>query len=119
MEKANFICTKCPMGCNLTVSNINDNISVEGNTCKVGEKYGISEYTNPVRTITTSIKCKTSSGVKMISVKTNDDIPKSKLFECLAEIKKIELTNDNIVIGDILIQNILNLGVDVVVTRNC
>ncbi len=118
MKKANFICTKCPLGCNLNINVNGEEITVEGNTCKAGEKYGISEYTNPQRTITTSIKCKTDEGVKIISVKTSDDIPKDKLFQCLEEIKKIQISSNNIKVGDILLENILDLGVNIVATRN-
>ncbi len=118
MKKNNFICTKCPMGCNLTISVNGKNIIVKGNTCKAGEKYGVSEYTNPLRTITTSIQCKTNEGIKVLSVKTSNDIPKGKIFECLDEIKKIELYTNNVKVGDILVENILDLGVDIVATRN-
>ncbi len=118
MEKTEFICTKCPMGCMLHLTINNDEITVTGNTCKIGEKYGISEYTNPVRTITTSVLCNTATGVKMVSVKTNDDVPKSKLDECLAEIKKITLNKEKVSIGDVIIENILGLGVNVVATRS-
>ncbi len=118
MKNTDFICTKCPMGCMLHLTVNNDEITVTGNTCKLGEKYGINEYTNPVRTITTSVKCNTPTGVKMISVKTNDDVPKSKLDECLKEIKKVSLKQEKVSIGDIIIENILGLGIDVVATRS-
>ncbi len=119
MKNADFICTKCPMGCMLHLTINNDEITVTGNTCKMGEKYGINEYTNPVRTITTSVLCNTPVGAKMISVKTNDDVPKSKLNECLCEIKKVTLEQEKVNIGDVIIKNILGLGVDVVATRSC
>ncbi len=118
MKNAEFICTKCPMGCNLYLTISDEEIVVQGNTCKVGEKYGISEYRNPVRTLTTSIMCLTSTGNKMISVKTSEEIPKDKLFECLEEIKKVKITCNHISIGDIILKNILNLGVDIVATRS-
>ncbi len=118
MKNTDFICTKCPMGCMLHLEVKGEDITVTGNTCKMGEKYGINEYTNPVRTITTSVRCNTSKGIKMVSVKTNDDVPKNKLNECLEEIKKVSLKQEKVMTGDVIIQNILNLGVDVVATRS-
>ncbi len=116
-EQKNFVCISCPMGCRLTVEKCGNNIKVSGNTCKLGEKYAINEYTNPVRTITTSIKVKTNSGIKMISVKTNKEVPKSSIFDCIEEIKKLVPIQSEIKCGDVLIKNILNLGVDIVATR--
>lgn len=120
-KNTEFICTKCPMGCMLNLKINGEEIIVTGNTCKIGEKYGINEYKNPLRTITTSIKCNSNNGFKMISVKTTDDISKTLLNDCLKEIKKINLhlkDNENIKVGDVIIHNILNLNVDVVATRN-
>ncbi len=118
MKNVNITCTKCPMGCKLTLTINGDDIKVEGNSCKIGEKYGVSEYTNPVRTITTSIKVKTSDGIKMISVKSSDDVPKGKVFECIEEIKKLEISADKMNVGDVLIKNILGFDADIVATRS-
>ncbi len=117
MKDTEFICTKCPVGCQLQLNINGSEITVSGNTCKIGEKYGISEYTNPVRTITTSVKLMTNNGVKMISVKTNKEVPKGEVFNCLKEIKSVTLKQDIVNIGDILLENILGLGVDLVATR--
>lgn len=112
-----FVCISCPMGCMLNVSNSGNSISVTGNTCKRGEIYAINEYTNPLRTITTSIKMITKNGTQIISVKTNSEVPKNKIFDCLEEIKKIRIDEKNIKTGDVIIQNILGLESDIVATR--
>ena len=49
MEK-NLICIKCPMGCKLSIENINGSFVVKGNVCNKGKEYGIKEITNPTRT---------------------------------------------------------------------
>lgn len=118
MEKLNLTCTKCPMGCLLTLEVDGDNITVSGNNCNIGAKYGVNEYTNPVRTITTSVKVQTPNGDKMISVKSSDEVPKAKVFECLEEIKKATINKDEVNVGDVLIQNILGLDIDIIATRN-
>ena len=50
-------CIICPKGCNIKVE-VEDGkvISVEGNTCKRGYDYAFSEVTNPVRTLTSTIR---------------------------------------------------------------
>ncbi len=118
MRNVNLTCTKCPMGCKLTLTIDGDNIKIEGNNCKIGEKYGISEYSNPVRTITTSVKVKTTDGIKMISVKSSSDVPKGKVFECIKEVKKLHIEKDEINVGDVLIKNILGLDADIVATKS-
>ncbi len=115
--KKEFICISCPMGCMLTVTDCENNIKVEGNTCKLGVKYAINEYSNPVRTITTSVKMKTKNGIEMISVKTSKEVSKTYIFKCLEEVKKLELEEQKINVGDVLIKDILNQGADIVATR--
>ncbi len=112
-----FVCISCPMGCMLNVTNCGNSLEVTGNTCKRGEIYAINEYTNPVRTITTSIKINTKNGSKMISVKTDKEVPKTEIFNCLETIKKLSLEEENVKIGDVLIENINNFGVNIIATR--
>ncbi len=112
-----FVCISCPMGCMLTVIDDNQNIEVKGNTCKLGLKYGINEYKNPLRTITTSIEMIKGSKIEMVSVKTSKEVPKTDMFNCLEEIKKLKLEERTIEVGDVLIKNILNLDVDIIATR--
>ncbi len=118
MVKQDFVCTKCPMGCGLTVEDFNGIIKVTGNSCNIGKTYGENEYKNPVRIITTSMKIDTPKGIKIISVKTNGEIPKSEVSKCLGIIKNCSLSKRAINIGDVLISNINNLNVDIVATRN-
>lgn len=118
MKEENLICTKCPVGCMLSLKINGENIDVSGNNCKIGERYGVSEYTNPVRIITTSVRMNTVNGIKIISVKTDKEVPKKRVFDCLDEIKKISLNQDNIKIGEIVLKNVLNLNIDFIATRN-
>ena len=53
--KKNLTCIVCPIGCSLEVEIENNNVvSVKGNTCPRGEKYAISECSNPERMVTTT-----------------------------------------------------------------
>ena len=112
-----LICINCPLGCHLTIDDTDkNNIIVTGNTCPRGKKYGIDEVTNPKRMVTSSVKV-LNGDQEVVSVKTKETIPKALIFDSLNELKKITLTAP-VNIGDIVIKNILNTGVDVVATKN-
>lgn len=108
-----FTCIVCPRGCRLT---IDDNMNVTGNTCPRGKEYAISEVTNPVRTITSSVRVINREDL-LVSVKTNGAIPKGKIFQVMEEINKVGVKAP-CRIGQVVIPNVLNLGVDIVITKN-
>ena len=116
METRNLTCIGCPMGCALTVTMDGENITVAGNTCPVGEKYAKKEVTNPTRVVTSSVRVN-GADIARVSVKTASDIPKNKIFDCMAEIMKIEV-NAPVSIGDVIIENCAGTGVSVVATKN-
>ena len=112
-----FVCITCPMGCHLKVNDEDkNNIIVNGNTCPRGRIYGINEVTNPKRMITSSVKV--NNGIDLVvSVKTKEAIDKSLIFDVLNELKDVSV-DAPIKIGDVIINNVLNNGVDIVATRN-
>lgn len=116
MEKRELICISCPMGCRMTVSINNGNIDVTGNTCKRGEIYAKKEVTDPRRVVTSTVKVKDGEFAR-VSVKTETDIPKGKIFDCMDEILKTEITAP-VKIGEVIISNCAGTGVAVVATRN-
>ena len=78
---------------------------VTGNSCPRGEKYAIAELTNPTRVVTSSIRV-TNRPFTLVSVKTDEPIPKDKMFEVMREID--ELTVEAPVhIGQIVKENVL------------
>lgn len=109
-----LICICCPMGCHLSVDI--ENKKVNGNTCKRGEVYGLNEVINPVRVITSTVKIKSAS-LPVLPVKTNGAIPKGLNFEAMKLISSITVLAP-IKLGDIIIKNILNTGIDLVATRS-
>lgn len=113
MEKE-LICISCPMGCHLTV-NI-DEKKVTGNTCKRGEIYGLNEVINPVRVITSTVKIE-NAHLPVLPVKTNGAIPKNLNFEAIKAINEVTVKAP-IKVGDIVIENILGTGVNVVAARS-
>ena len=115
--KKNLICVSCPLGCPIEVEIENGEVvSVTGNTCKRGDAYARTEITNPVRSLTSSVKVE--NGLHpVVPVKSSGPVPKDKMFDCMKEINSVTVKAP-VKIGDIVIENILGLGVDIVAT-NC
>lgn len=105
-------CIICPLGCMMTITNIDNIYIVNGNTCKRGEKYGIEEVTNPKRVVTSTVRLE-GSYLKLLPVKTNYPIPKGLMFDIINALSKVTVTAP-ISIGDVIVENILDTGVDIV-----
>lgn len=108
-----LICIVCPRGCKLKVD---ENLNVTGNFCNRGIDYGKSEVTNPTRIITSTVKIN-SNLISRLPVKTSKPIPISKIFEVMQEINKIKVSIP-VLLGDILLENILETKADIVATRS-
>ena len=110
-------CIACPMGCPLSVEMDGDKVvSVTGNTCPRGKVYGEKEVTNPTRIVTSTVKVSGGEAV-MVSVKTKNDIPKGKIFDVVKALKDVEIPAP-VKIGDVVIANVAETGVDIVATKN-
>ena len=117
MEKRELTCIGCPMGCMLTVTLENGEVTeVTGNTCQKGDIYARKEVVNPTRIVTSTIKV-TDGEKERISVKTASDIPKDKIFEVMTDIDAASV-NAPVSIGDIVIKDVAGTGVDVIATKN-
>jgi CxxC motif-containing protein len=116
MNKKELICIGCPMGCNLEIQLEDDIVKkVSGNSCKIGETYAIKECTNPMRIVTTSVAV-IDGDCEMVSVKTEKDIPKNKIWDCIKALKDLKVSSP-VKIGDIIVENVANTGVNIIATR--
>ena len=117
METRELTCIGCPMGCLVTVElDKNEVKEVSGYTCKRGDIYARKEVTNPTRIVTSTVVV--SEGNKpRLSVKTANDIPKSKIFDVMKEIDAAHPVAP-IHIGDVVVANVCGTGVDVIATGN-
>lgn len=117
MEERELICIGCPMGCPLTVKLEGGEIlAITGYTCKRGEVYARKEVTNPTRIVTSTVDVE-GGRVARVSVKTKEDIPKGKIFQCVKALKGVTVKAP-VHIGDVIISNVADTGVDVVATRD-
>jgi CxxC motif-containing protein len=86
-----IICVGCPMGCLVTLSIENQEVTaIEGNKCRQGEKYVLEEYRNPVRTLTTTLLTVDSSQ-PLLPVRTSRPIPKAKMMSAAAALAEVRV----------------------------
>lgn len=117
--KVEKTCIVCPVGCSIVVeyNEVTKKIeTIEGTRCKRGADYITQELVNPMRTIQSSILV-IGGELPLASVKTSSLVPKGKIFKVMELIKSVEIKAP-VTIGDIVIENILDLKVDVVVTKS-
>ncbi|MBL7158823.1 MAG: DUF1667 domain-containing protein [Candidatus Omnitrophica bacterium] len=109
-------CIECPVGCSLSVDIENCKaVKVSGSKCPKGEVYAVSEVENPMRILTCTVVAK-GLRLKMIPVRTDAPIPKPKIHQAMAEIRKVRVTKP-ISPGEPIIKNLLNLKVNLISTR--
>ena len=110
-------CIECPQSCSLTVDIENCRIvEVNDNKCPRGQDYAKAEIENPLRILTGVVLTK-GLAIKMVPVKTDKPIPKARILEAAAEIKKLKVTNP-LGIGDIIVSNFMGLAVNLIATRD-
>lgn len=117
-------CIVCPNSCKLKIwysSKLNSNegesqIKVVGNKCPRGEKFAIEELTAPKRSISSTVAT-CFVDLPVVPVKTSKEIPKERIFDVMREINGV-LIEEEMKAGDVVISNVLDLGADVVLTRD-
>ena len=119
MEKREMICILCPLGCKMQVTEKPDQpgeLTVRGLQCKKGKQYAYEEYTNPTRTLTSTVVIH-NAPLPRLPVRTNRPIPKELIFPAMKEISSVELSGP-VQIGTVVIKNLLDTGIDVIATRS-
>ena len=110
-------CIECPKGCLLSIDIENYRvIKVSGNECPKGQMYAAQEIENPMRILTSAVLAEGLS-LKMVPVRTDKPIPKSRIMEAMDEIKKVRLKSP-VKTGSVIVENFLGLGVNLLSTRN-
>lgn len=117
MTTRELTCIGCPLGCTVTVTMEGDTVTaVTGNTCPRGDAYARKEVTDPTRIVTSTVRV--SGGIcPMVNVKTASDIPKDKIFACVEAIKDVVAVAP-VKIGDVILSNVADTGVDIIAARN-
>ncbi len=110
-------CIVCPTGCEIKVKKSDSgDINFEGYTCNRGLEYAKQEYYEPKRILTTTIRVEKGL-LPLVPVRTDIPILKDRLNDALKEIavKRVKAPLKG---GDILIENILGLGANIIASRD-
>lgn len=110
-EKREMICISCPIGCSLQVYEESGKIIVEGNTCKRGEAYGISEFTNPVRMVTSVMRV--AGQDQPVPVRLSKPVSKRLIPDVLSAIAGAQTSADT-KRYDVILENVCESGADVI-----
>lgn len=110
-------CIMCPMGCEMTVT-LEDGkfASVTGNTCPRGAKYAQDEVTAPKRMLTSTVNVE-GGLLPLLPVVSAAVLPKEKVVDCAAYLRGVTVKAP-VKAGDVVVENILGLGVNVVASRD-
>lgn len=115
MQKT-ITCIICPVGCEITVTATGKTIEkIEGNQCKRGIQYSTDEFLNPKRILTTTVKID-GDNLPVVSVRSDKPLPKNMIFNCMEIIKKVSIKAP-VRMGQVVIENILDTGVNIIITR--
>ncbi len=107
-----LICITCPRGCHLSVA---PNGEIKGAGCEKGIAYGREELTNPMRVLTSTVVIE-GSFLPRLPVKSEHPIPKRLLREAAKRMDCVRVQSP-VHVGEVLVENLLETGVNVVATR--
>jgi CxxC motif-containing protein len=112
----NLICIVCPNGCHLEVEEINGELIVKNNKCPRGEVFAKKEMTAPMRSVTSTV-ASIYPMLPVIPVRTKGEIPKGKIMDLIKFINTLKIDRPY-KSGEILYPNVLDTGVDLIVTMD-
>jgi CxxC motif-containing protein len=109
-------CIVCPTGCQIKAISKGSDIVFEGYTCERGLEYAKQEFYEPKRILTTTIRID-DGFLPLLPVRTDKPILKDRLREALDMIAKTVIKAP-VKMGDILIENILELDSNIIASRD-
>jgi CxxC motif-containing protein len=116
-ETSEVTCIICPIGCKVKVMlNCGEVVSVEDIECSRGRSYAINEIKTPLRDFFTTVKVE-GGKTAVLPVRTTKPVPKDRMIDCLKALSGV-IVKAPVKLGSIICRNLLNLGVDVIATRN-
>ena len=108
-------CIGCPRGCTLKIERDGDGWSVTGNTCPRGKEFAISEMTRQAHhLLDRAHRLPGRAGAAGARIGGH---PEGRIFDVMDAIRTVTVT-ERIARGDVVIPNVLGLGVDVIATSS-
>jgi CxxC motif-containing protein len=116
-EKRRISCIVCPLSCVGEVSVAGGLVTgVEGFSCPRGQAYAREEVTAPKRMLTSTVKV-TGGRLPLLPVVSRQPLPKDKIRACARCLSTVTVAAP-VTEGDVVVADILGLGVDVVASRD-
>ncbi len=115
MSVSEYTCIVCPVSCRIRVEETSEGLKVSGNNCKRGERHAITEHTDPVRMLTTTVVLH-GANFQRLPVISTSEVPKRLLKQCLKSLYDVEVSVP-VHCGDVLVKDICGTGVDVIAAR--
>lgn len=113
-----FVCIGCPIGCPLQLQHEGGEIiEISGHECNRGAKYARQEFTDPRRSLSTTVAI---SGAKWrrLPVKVTEAVEKDRIMEAVRKIHALQITAP-VKLGQVLIRDLLGVkNVHVVACRS-
>lgn len=121
METAKITCVICPVGCEIEVDYevVNGEKivkEVRNNRCQRGYKYSTAEVVCPERILTSTVAIK-GADFNRLPVRSEKPVPKDKMFDCMKIIRSFSIEAP-VKMGQVLIENIADTGVNIIATRS-
>ena len=111
------VCILCPMGCKIIVETEDGEVvRIDDAGCERGKDYSLQEIRSPVRDFFTTIRV-ADGRTPLVSVRSTEPIPRNMLMPCAAELAR-RVIRAPVKIGDIIVENMMNIGVDIVATKD-
>ncbi len=111
----NITCIVCPKGCRIAVDTENAG-NISGYSCPKGLEYAKNELLHPMRTVTSTVGL-TGAEYPRLPVKTDRDIPREMIFNCMKLVHETTVAAP-IACGKVIIANLLGTGANLVATRD-
>jgi CxxC motif-containing protein len=110
-------CIVCPLSCEGKVVYENGQIKeIIGFACQRGLNYAREEVTAPKRTLTTTLRIRNGE-LPLLPVVSKPTLPKDQVVACARYLATVTVEAP-VQEGDVVYGNILDLGVDIVATRD-
>ena len=112
-------CTTCPNECELDIE-IDENkniISAKGNKCPRGLAFAEKEVVDPERVLASTVKVVDAKHNTLLPVRTKEALPLRLHFDAMHQLETMHV-NAPIKMGDIIIKNVCDSGIDVIASRN-
>ena len=116
--KREIVCITCPNSCvmEVTLDEAGQVTDVSGNKCVRGADFAKSEVAHPVRTLCTTVRT-IYRDCPVLPVRVNGSVPKERIREAMNAINQVTVDRP-VAIGDVILSNLLDLGVDVIATSS-